>query len=321
MNLLHTSAAARLLAKGTPVQGTIVGMHVWLAGGGEDSPPVLHEVYAVEAGDRTYGVHQNLEPKHEVRLGMPVELRVDGDRAVIAWGRYQDAEGWKPHKTPPARGIRDDRKPYTTVVSVRGVWTPARVEIGGTRERKAIFGLMTSTDVVMVARFEGGEHVEELRKHPAPHYASHLYAEGTTVPGWIAGQRLIVDWQAAAEEQPGVGVARSVLAPTSERLAFMDRLMEPKPAKPVAEAGDRVRAKGGGISWDTFVEISQAITREGVDTVEASDALAQRYGLAPDEWAEAQLAWIGKLRRNPARAFQYGQAMTQALQQKDGAGG
>lgn len=321
MNLLHKSAASRLLAKGTPVQGTIVGLHVWESGGGEDSPVILHEAYAVEAEGRLYAVHQNLHPKFEVRLGMPVELRVDGDKAVIAWGRYQEAEGWKPHKKAPERGIRDDRKPYTKVVSVRGVWTPARVEIGGTRERKALFGLTRATDVVATARFDGGEHVVELRKHPAPYYATHLYAEGTTLPGWIAGQRLIIDWQAAVEQQPGVGVAPSPLAPTSERIAFMDKLMEPKPVKPVPEAGERARTKDGGITWETFLEVSQALARENVDTVETADTVAQRYGLGAGEWAGAQLAWLGKLKRNPARAFQYGQAMNVAYQQRGAGGG
>ena len=80
MNLLHKSAASRVLAKGTPMQGTIVGLHVWESGGGEDSPVILHEAYAVEADGCLFAVHQNLEPKSQVRLGMPVELRVDGDR-------------------------------------------------------------------------------------------------------------------------------------------------------------------------------------------------------------------------------------------------
>lgn len=74
MNLLHKSAASRVLAKGTPRQGTIVGLHVWESGGGEDSPDILHEAYAVEADGRLFAVHQNLEPlaraaDHEGGLG------------------------------------------------------------------------------------------------------------------------------------------------------------------------------------------------------------------------------------------------------------
>lgn len=320
MSLLHKATAARLLAEGRRVPGTVVGIHVWVTGGGEDSSPELHEGWAVEGDGRLYGIHQDLEPKSHVRLGMPVELRVDGDRAVIVWGKDARAEDWKPLKVPPERGIRDDRDPYAKVVSVRGVWTPAAVEIGGSRERKAMFGLTKATDVVATARFDGGEQAVELRKHPAPFYATHLYAEGTTIPGWISGQRLIIDWQAAAEQQPGVGVPPSLLAPTTERLAFMDKLMEPKPVKSAPEPGERTRTKDGGISWDTFLEVSQALARENVDTTEAADAIAQRYGLAPGEWAGAQLVWLGKLKRNPARMFQYGQALNAAHQQR-GAGG
>src|SRR5688572_23140574 len=97
----------KILETGAPAQGRIVGIAIQLT---HDDPPVRIEEYAVEAAGRVYGIRQTLRPADEVRLGMTVTLRVDGDAAVIDWGDV-DTHGWKALKKPPAAGIDDDTDP------------------------------------------------------------------------------------------------------------------------------------------------------------------------------------------------------------------
>ena len=312
MNLLHALAANNILSAGTPLQGTLVGIHVWESGGGEDSPTVFNFTWAVEAGGTLYGVYQRLNPVDHVRIGMPVDLRVDKQKAVIDWGTER-GEAWKPFKKVPERGIRDDFK-GTNPRGARDVWSPATVTLEGTRERKALFGLISATDVAATVRMGDEAWPLDVRKRRAPFYAAHLWAEGIPIPAWVNPKNrnaVFIDWIAAALATPGIGEPPARTTITTEKLAFADKLTPEGMTKPVAELaapGERPLDKKGNVSWETFLEISQGIVRDQIPESEIG-AFAERFGVPAGTWPTVQLGWLKKMSWNPKLGFQYGQAL------------
>lgn len=315
MNMLHALAARNILANGTAVQGTLVGIHVWESGGGEDSPVVLNFSWAVEAGDALYGVYQRLNPADHVRLGMPVDLRVDKQKAVIDWG-VERGENWKPAKNTPARGIRDDRK-GNDPRGARESWSAATVTLGGTRDRKALFGLISATDVAATVTMGDEEWALDVRKRRPPFYAAHLWREGVPIPAWVHPKKrdaVFIDWIAAATATPGIGEEPARTQMTTEKLAFEERLTQAAtaPAVELAEPGVRPLDKKGNVSWETFLEISQGIVKHQLPESEI-EAYAERFGVPAGSWPRVQQTWLGKMRWNPKLSIQYGQALSKVV--------
>lgn len=310
-------SARSILSTGTPLSGTLVGMRVWETGGGEDSPVILNLAWAVESAGTTYGVYQRLNPLNHVRLGMPVDLRVDGSKAVIDWGTER-GENWKAWKVVPPRGIADERK-IARLGGVREQWLPATVVIAGRRDRKALFGLLNASDAAATVRMGDATWPVDLRKRSAPFYATHLFDEGIDIPAWVnPGDRnqVFLDWWLGVERNPGIGMPPSALQLTTESLGFVDKLMQPKvaPAKAAPEIAPGERALGakGEVTWDTFIAVTQVIVRDSIPEGEAS-ALAETFGVPAGTWPEVQKHWVGKMKWNPKLGFQYGQALNAVI--------
>jgi hypothetical protein len=204
MSPLFGPSAEKVRERGTAVPGTIIGIEVRLT---HDEDPVRLTAYAVEAGGTVYGVRQELSPISDVRLGMPVTLRVDGKAAVIDWGDVS-ARRWKSLSGPPAVGIDDPR-----LGENRSGLEKART---GTRvtatvlefvPRSVAFGLGRVIDARCSVQAQGGApHEASSPKVDAPFYAAHLATVGATLVAWeTAKGALVIDWPASAEADPGIG--------------------------------------------------------------------------------------------------------------------
>jgi hypothetical protein len=211
MSPLFGPSADKVRGSGTPTPGIITGLEVTAS---HEEDVDRYYLWAVEAGGATYGVRQELVPLAEVRLGMPVELRVDGTNAVIVWGDDMTIR-WKALKTPPAAGIVDDfdlAGNKGALSKARAAGAAATVTITGFAERSVAMGLGAIVDAnVRVESAERGGYdavVENISNVPG--YASHLPVAGATLPAWEAkgmfgAERVLVDWPAAAMADPGVG--------------------------------------------------------------------------------------------------------------------
>lgn len=198
-----------LQTTGTPVPGHIVGIEVKTTN--EESSERFHE-YAVEAGGTVYGIRQELSPANEVRLGMPVTLRVTGKNAVIEW-KDSGTGRWKMLRTPPAAGILDDHdETHEGAMSKaqRG-GRSATVTILELQTRKVAMGLSSTLDAsVRVDPAQGTPYEATIPSiNRVPHYAAHLPVIGARLPAWetrgfMGGEGLLIDWAAAATAEPGI---------------------------------------------------------------------------------------------------------------------
>jgi hypothetical protein len=323
-----------ILENGTPISGRIVGIAVSLT---HDDPPVRLDEYAVEANGRSYGVRQHLAPADEVRLGMTVSLRADGDAAVIDWGEV-DITRWKALKAPPAAGIDDDR-----VEENRGVLSKARKGgKGGSATildftvRSVAFGLGKALDArCRVEPTSGDPYEATIPKVAPPGYASHLLVVGGTLPVWeksgLMGGSIVVDWPAAAMADPGIGrppAARpDQSGPATSAMTMGD--VPDAPADDDDDAGELpdaarklmgkfgVTAPVSGSSpdtadvvpWETYLKIEHEIAWAELKK-NAIEPFAVSLGVPPGEWPAAQRRWQERQATDPALAIAFGQAMS-----------
>jgi hypothetical protein len=238
-----------------------------------------------------------------LRLGMDVDLRLDGDDIVLDWDPAGPG-GWRPSK-PVADGIDDVRS--------RKVEGERRdVKLLGWRERR--FGGMLTEEVDLRLALGTGE---EDRWHKAwvPAWAGHLLAPGVVLPvGVRDGDRVVVDWLAAIERHgTGVGVEPATPEPPGEDVAV------------AAEAKARVFAGGlvgagtddgadapHGVCFDQWVAVSAGLTRDRVKPADA-DAYAQGHGVPPGAWSAGEAAWKGRMIADWQIGARYGEAYVKAL--------
>ena len=211
MSPLFGADPNKIRDSGTPVPGVITGLEVTST---HEEDVDRYYLWAVDAGSITYGIRQELIPVHDVRLGMPVELRVAGRDAVIMWGDEMLIR-WKMLKTPPAPGIVDDYD----LAGNKGALSKARsggktatVTITGLVERSVAMGLGAVIDAtVRVESADRGSYDATVQNvSNVPGYATHLPVVGAVLPAWetrgmFGGEHVIVDWPAAATADPGVG--------------------------------------------------------------------------------------------------------------------
>ena len=327
MSPLFGPSADSILASGAVAPGTIVGIQITMVGGGEDSPALRRDEYAVESNGTVYGVRQWLEPLEDVRLGMPVQLRVDGKAAVIQWGTGRLA-GWKSVKAPPA-GITDDRDGDQTngLRSARKQGRAATVEILEFVQRSVMFGIAEVTDARCRVTPTAGEPYETVvPKFDPPFYAAHLVSVGAVVPAWqykgLFSERLALDWPAAAEAEPGVGrpAARSTAATLGGLQSVMSTGVAPpvEPALPtalLAKFGVTLPTGDGGteyddvVSWETFLQMERDIAWKGIGRKEL-DAHAVSLGIPAGEWKAAEKRWQQRMGQDMSLAMKYGPAVS-----------
>ena len=210
---LHRNAVKgeKLLREGGRAQARIVGIRV--TPGGADSPDEQEYalVFTGDAGQTVRaGCRQPLgELLPDVRLGMEVPVRHDGERVIIdtpAMGAPADEGwGWKALGDPPPDGIvdytfereKEHRKGTEAVVTILAA------------ERSMVLGIATANvDLgVRVAPVDGTPPYETtLKRALIPFYALHLAEPGTEVPGVVRNgkpDKVKIDWGAAAVTSPG----------------------------------------------------------------------------------------------------------------------
>jgi hypothetical protein len=305
-----------------------------------DDPPVRIEEYAVEAAGRVYGIRQTLTPGDEVRLGMTVTLRVDGDAAVIDWGDV-DTHRWKALKKPPAAGIDDDTDPDGN----RGGLSKGRrggKEVTATvldlSVRSVALGLGRALDArCRVEPVTGDAYEATIPKISPPGYAAHLLVVGASLPAWeksgFTGTSLVVDWPAAAMADPGIGrppadrpdrggAPASAMsmggAPSAgdgepdETAGLPDlaqkligRLGVPAPVAGAASG----TAADDPVSWETYLKIEHEIAWAELKK-NAIEPYAVSVGVPPGEWPAAQRRWQERAASDPSLAIAFGQAMS-----------
>lgn len=326
---------------GAESPGVIVGIKVRQKS--EDESTFLEEEYAVETGGEVLGIRQKLNPRTEVRLGMPVTVARNGKAAVIKWGEGYSAR-WKAVKPPP-RGI-DDTASLGGMTRRMGV--PVTIEILGIGTRSAMMGLTTVNEVRVRVTGPAGAPSDTAISRVAPaHYAAHLFRVGAVLPGFDFGGKPRIDWQSAALVDPGVGVASPFAtaggdpgsaesmaaaagAPqvpdgsghpgeTGAELNFgaLDRLQSKLTQKllgaSAAAAGvdpNQASAAEDPVSWEAYLAASVAIKNAGWGSPAQQDEIAQQHGIAAGEWDAAHRRWQGRIMSDWRLGAAYGQAMS-----------
>jgi len=336
----------KIRERGALGPGVIVGIEVTLT---NDEHPDRLDAYAVEAGGVVYGVRQMLSPAEKVRLGMPVQLRIDGKHAVIEWGDGVNLTRWKSLGDPPLRGITDgrdnERKDGLFVARKKGA--AATAEILEFTERTVVFGLGRVTDArCRITPSEGASFEAVVPKVVAPFYATHLMAVGAVLPAWhvkgMMGEKLILDWPAAAEATPGIGVAAT---PESAPRAgiFFDNAPtgwgaggdssgdaqsgsdDATPASPPAvpayatslmsKFGVSLPTGTGStefedvVPWELFVKVNHHIEWNELKRG-AVEEYAVSQGVPPGEWKIAHKRWYDRMGSDMTLMTKFGQIMS-----------
>ena len=163
--------------------------------------------YGLAIGGERVGVRQWLEPeRHRAHLGAEVVVRRLGDRVLIDWpgtlaAAGVDAQGadhhsagdWKTLGDPPPPGIADSRLNGAAKKIARG--RRATAVLGAAEHDGGWSGLSSKWRLTL-----GVDGVDIVVTDAVPAYALHLLEPGRSLPVAWSGERLIVDWKAAAEE-------------------------------------------------------------------------------------------------------------------------
>ena len=311
----------KVVDRGERAMGRIVGIEVEMVSGGEGESDRRVDEYAVEVLTPTSfvaGVRQYLQPDHSVRLGMDVVvLHLDG-HAVIDWPATSGGSNSPVSallKEPPARGILD--KTLGLKKAAKGV--PAKVTIANLQIRDTMLGLASVLDIAIAVHPDGlDEYDSELKKATVPFYATHLAEIGRELPGWVNPGRLdkvVIDWAAAAEIEPGVGVPPAAIlgsvgnvfsgtgTPTST-------VSVPADDRPIAASTDGHDAIDG-VTFDMWVAVEAGTQRDRVAPGEY-DVYAERYGVPPGAYTAAAAVWQARMMKDWRLGAAFGEAVEQA---------
>jgi hypothetical protein len=309
---------ARLLRNGTRSRGRIVGIRVRYTGD-SDSATLRYE-YAVDvtpsAGERfRIGVRQRLQHGDRVRLGQEVLVRHNDrhSKAIIDWpemlrqwgldGAEVHEMGWRTLRHPPDEGIDD-----TTLRKLKGERTDA--EIVRAARLEGLFGLSENFEIVLRA---GTRQVLAKREY-VPIYARHLVDPGVTVPVAIDGDRVRVDWSAAAEARPG---SAEPPAPAAAKPEEAVETVATSPSIPVEQAVAEAPVDDSveGVSFDTWVDVEAGLAHDRVPP-DDYDEYAQRHGVPAGRWAGAAAAWHGRVMSDWTVGARYGEAYEAAMKRR-----
>ena len=314
-----------LLAEGERAQATITGIRVRPSG---EHDPEHHEfaLTYTAAGGATVrsGCRQRLgELTRELRLGMQVPIRHDGEGQAIvdapAMGAADaDAWGYKPLGSPPDDGIADGNVDLEKERRKADAMTAIVLEV----EPVSVFGMPTSNFHVRV-RVDGsadGPYEAQVKREVIPFYATHLAEPGTELPALVRPGRpdkVKLDWPAAAVAQPGVGRAPAAVFSTP-----------PPEGATAAAAGDGAAADWSaeglaaddhdviaGVSFDTWVAVEAGLVRDRVKPAEHA-AYAERLGVAPGRWGEAQSGWQRRMMTDPRVGARFGAEFQAAMKRR-----
>jgi hypothetical protein len=325
VGLFGGPSAEKILAKGSPLPGRIVGIEVAHVSDG-DTTRLQHE-YAVEVtGAGTLGIRQRLDPDEHLRLGMEVVVVVHDGAGVIDWaatgqrGRFPATTELHRHKAlkgAPAPGIVDHDP---AVASARKKGEPASISITALDERSVLGGLAQTLQATVTVVIDGTEPYQaEVKQVVVPGYASHLLEVGRTLPGFVSLRRLdkpVIDWAAAANAEPGLGVgpARPQRAPVPEEVASTP-LDDGQGVRAAVDAAASDGQRIGGIDLATYVAVEVGLQRDRVRP-DGHDAYAASLGVPPGTWAQASAAWQAAIRSDWKLGAAFGEAFEAARKRR-----
>lgn len=324
MALFGGPSGEKVLAKGAARPGRITGIEVHHVSDG-DSSRLQHE-YAVELAGATIGVRQWLAPDEHLRLGMEVVAVVLDGAAVIDWAATGAQHGFsgttelhrfKALKRAPAPGIVDHEP---AVGSARKKGEPASISITALDERSVLGGLAQTLQATVTVVIDGTEPYQaEVKQVVVPGYASHLLEVGRTLPGFVSLRRLdkpVIDWAAAANAEPGVGVgpARPRRGSAPEEAAGTP-LDDGQGVRAAVDAAAGAGQLIGGIDLATYVAVEVGLQRDRVRP-DGHNAYAASFGVPPGTWAQASAAWQAAIRTDWKLGAAFGEAFEAARRRR-----
>jgi len=311
---------ARLLRNGTRSHGRIVGIRVRTTGD-SDSHTTRYE-FAVDVtpaagGPFRAGIRQRLQHGDRVRLGQQVPVRHDEKRrrAIIDWAEMlrgwglDSADvhemGWKPLGKPPEEGIDDN-----TLPKLKGERADARI-VSVTR-MEGLFGTSQNFHIELDA---GGRQLLAKREY-VPIYARHLLEPDLPLPVAIHGDRVHVDWPAAAEARPGSTAPPADVAATPEEpVQAVTTTATDAPSVEEAVAAAPVDDAIEGVSFDTWVAVEAGLVKDRIAPANY-DEYARRHGVPAGRWRHIQAAWHERTLADWTVGARFGEAYAAELKRK-----
>ena len=311
----------KVVEKGQRAPGRIVGIEVEMVSGGEGESDRRVDEYAVEVltsatvrrgGAAVPAARFRRATRHGRRRASPRRARrhrLAGDE------RWLELPGLGAAQGTAGRGILD--KTLGLKKAAKGV--PATVTISDLQIREAMMGLASVLAIGIAVRPDGlDEYDSELKNAKVPFYATHLAEIGRELPGWVNPGRLdkvVIDWAAAAETEPGVGVPPAAIlgsignvftgtgTPTSA-------MSVPADDRPIAESTDGHDAIDG-VTFDMWVAVEAGTQRDRVAPAEY-DAYAERYGVPPGAYTAAAAGWQARMMKDWRLGAAFGEAVEKA---------
>lgn len=176
----------KLDAHGTPANGVITGIRFSL----NDGTTRKEYAIAVPHGDdwERIGVRTQPNEAHRLRLGVPVVVKVDGDRGILDWEAMREAWGLggqflaqESMRSAPDDGIVDTALDMR-VQSHLKKWTPTDATIVSLR-RRTVMGMATLNWDVELQLPDGGRRLS--KGDEVPSYAQWYAAPGAVVPAVV----------------------------------------------------------------------------------------------------------------------------------------
>ncbi len=319
MGLFGGPSVEKVMERGTPAPAQLAGIQVRYVS--DDNSTRRVDEYAVQFAGGIVGIRQMLLPDDMVRLGMPLTVLVHDGAGYIDWAATCAAAGtagtnekyrWKALKEVPAAGIVDEEDRLTGNRKKGG---PATVTIEAIERRSVMFGLGSAIDVrAGIVTASGQSYVADIKNVSVAFYATHLCVVGATLPGWVRDNKpdkVAIDWPAAAQANPGVGV------PPVEELR-RDRT-QVETASMGAQIDVRAEVDNAanttlieGVSLETLAAIEVGTVKDRVPPKDYDD-YAIRYGLAPGQYTAATAALQQRMRSGDWKVgAAYGEAVTAA---------
>ena len=192
----------RLMERGTPANGVITGIRFSL----NDS--TVRKEFAVSVqtpnGWQRIGVRTQPTAAHRLRLGVPVVVKLDGDRGALDWDAMAEAWGLDGAslsqdslRRPPDDGVVDTALD-SRVQRHLAKWTRTDATMVSLT-RRTVFGIASQNWDIVLRLPDGGTAVS--KGDEVPSYAQWDAAPGITVPAVIDPKdpsRASIDWPAFA---------------------------------------------------------------------------------------------------------------------------
>lgn len=195
----------KLEQRGTPANGVLTGIKFSL----NDSTTRKEYAIAVLQGDDWHRIGVRTAPNegHRLRLGVPVVVKLDGDRGILDWEAMRAAWGLEGQflsqeslRSAPDDGIVDTAVDMT-VKRHLVKWTPTPATIVS-HTRRSVMGMLTLNWDVELRLPDGGTAVS--KRDEVPSYAQWYAAPGAVVPAVVNpkdASQASIDWAAFAVAQ------------------------------------------------------------------------------------------------------------------------